>query len=134
MAAGGYIAQYRRSCGESAGAASEHELFVVAFAFDNHAVEFVFHAVDIFIGRYETRQYAQSDLVVGDLRYVGQQFDACTLFAGVSDVGFAEVGYAVVNHVVGVHVCAECVYGYDYQLEQRVEAIHVERGVAFGEA
>ena len=107
------VAQDRRGGRQAAGALAEHELAVVAFAPDHHAVVFVIDAVDVFAGGDEFGHDEHRELPVADLDHLGDQFDLDPFFAGVPDVRVVDSRDAVGEDPVGMDLHSERVNGND---------------------
>ena len=107
------VAQDRRGGRQAAGALAEHELAVVAFAPDHHAVVFVIDAVDVFAGGDEFGHDEHRELPVADLDHLGDQFDLDPFFAGVPDVRVVDSRDAVGEDPVGMDIHSERVNGND---------------------
>lgn len=99
--------------GRLPGALAEHELAVVAFAPDHHAVVFVIDAVDVFAGGDEFGHDEHRELPVADLDHLGDQFDLDPFFAGVPDVRVVDGRDAVGEDPVGMDIHSERVNGND---------------------
>ena len=128
------VAQDRRRRGQASRALAEHELPVVAFAADHHAVVFVVNAVDVLVGRHELGHDEHREVLVADLDDLRHEFDLHPLLAGVADVRVVDRGDAVGEDSFRSHVGSEGVDRDDDQLEERVVSFDVERGVALGKS
>ena len=128
------VAQNRRGGRKASRSLAEHELSVVALAADDHAVVLVVDAVDVLVGGDELRHDEHREVFVAHLDHLGHQLDFDPLLAGVADVRLVNGRDAVGENPLRGDVDSQCVDRDDDQLEERVVALDVERGVALGEA
>ena len=134
MLTGHDVAQDRRRRGQAARALAEHELPVVALAADHHAVVLVVDAVNVLGRRHELRHDEHREMFVAHLDDLRHQLDLHVFLTGVLNVRIVDRRDAVGEDALRGDVGSQRMHGDDHQLEQRVVALDVERGIAFGEA